>query len=121
MLPVNYVRHATHAALEALLWSETDDDGNPLDDTFIVYDITGDDLPVFCEQVRVFVRDNARDLESIDPEQCGRDFVLTRNGHGAGFWDRGMGELGDRLTESAHAYGECRLIIGDDDLLYLSA
>ena len=34
------------------------------------------------------------------------DFALTRNRHGAGFWDRGLGDIGARLTEAAHAYGD---------------
>jgi hypothetical protein len=36
----------------------------------------------------------------------GTDFVLTRNHHGAGFWDRGLGDLGDRLTEWAQTFGD---------------
>lgn len=35
----------------------------------------------------------------------GHDFYLTREGHGAGFWDRGLGELGDYLTRVAKSYG----------------
>lgn len=31
-------------------------------------------------------------------EQFGHDYYLTREGHGAGFWDRGLGELGQYLT-----------------------
>lgn len=39
-------------------------------------------------------------------DSAGHDFALTRNGHGAGFWDRGLpGETGDRLTELAESYG----------------
>lgn len=49
----------------------------------------------------------------------GHDFVLTRNHHGAGFWDRGLGDLGDRLTKASHPYGEQSLEFGDDRTLYL--
>lgn len=35
----------------------------------------------------------------------GHDYLLTRDGHGAGFWDRGMGELGDYLDEIATGNG----------------
>lgn len=38
-------------------------------------------------------------------EKAGHDFWLTRSGHGAGFWDRGLGELGERLTKASKAYG----------------
>lgn len=49
----------------------------------------------------------------------GHDFALTRNGHGAGFWDRGLGVVGDRLTDAAHSYGSSDLYVGDNDLLYV--
>ena len=38
-------------------------------------------------------------------EQAGIDFWLTRNGHGSGFWDRGLGDLGDELTRDAKPFG----------------
>lgn len=39
-------------------------------------------------------------------ESCGHDFWLTSEGHGAGFWDRGMGELGEKLTDSLSGYSD---------------
>lgn len=48
-------------------------------------------------------------------EQHGHDFALTRNHHGAGFWDRGYGDMGDTLTEAAQTYGEAHLIVSADD------
>jgi len=45
-------------------------------------------------------------LEGLDADQAGEDFALTRNGHGGGFWDRGLGDKGRALTEAAHVYGE---------------
>lgn len=53
-------------------------------------------------------------------ERAGHDFWLTRNRHGAGFWDRGLGAAGDELTKHAHSFGSCDLYRGDDSLLYLS-
>lgn len=45
-----------------------------------------------------------------DAAQVGHDFWLTRNGHGAGFWDRpGLyhgQHTANTLTEIAHSYGE---------------
>ena len=58
------------------------------------------------------------DLSGIEPEQLGHDLWLTRNYHGAGFWDRGLGEIGDKLTELAHSYGDVTLYIGDDGKIY---
>ena len=55
-----------------------------------------------------------------DAEQNGHDFWLTRNRHGAGFWGRGYHpDIGDALTQKAHAFGEASLYAGDDGLLYL--
>lgn len=49
-------------------------------------------------------------------EQAGHDFWLTRNGHGAGFWDRGKGALGDKLSEMAEVYGSVSAVIADFDV-----
>lgn len=51
-------------------------------------------------------------------ELAGHDFWLTRNGHGVGFWDRGLGELGIKLTEAAKSFGGVDLYLGDDGLVY---
>ena len=50
--------------------------------------------------------------------RAGHDFWLTRNGHGAGYWDRGLGEVGDALTTAAEVYGSCDLYVGDDGKIY---
>lgn len=46
------------------------------------------------------------------------DFWLTRNRHGTGFWDRGLGRVGDKLTELAHTCGSRGVYVGDDNLVY---
>ena len=66
-------------------------------------------------------------IERIDPdneyssaELAGHDFWLTRNGHGAGFWDRGglWGTHEDALVKGAETYDELSLYLGDDGLIY---
>jgi hypothetical protein len=54
-----------------------------------------------------------------DAERAGADFWFTRNRHGAGFWDRGLGGVGSALTSASYPYGSCDLYRGDDGLLYL--
>jgi hypothetical protein len=54
-----------------------------------------------------------------DPRQHGTDFWLTRNGHGAGFWDRDYGDLGDKLTAFAEKFGEVHIYKGDDGKAYV--
>lgn len=38
-------------------------------------------------------------------DQFGHDMTLTRNRHGAGYWDRGLGELGEVLSDWARCLG----------------
>lgn len=47
--------------------------------------------------------------------QIGHDFWLTRNGHGAGFWDRDLGALGAKLSKIAESFGEVYLLLEQDD------
>jgi len=41
---------------------------------------------------------------------AGHDYWLTRNGHGAGYWDRNLGKVGDELTKVSQ-YKECRAFL----------
>lgn len=66
------------------------------------------------EDCAAFQADNAADLEGFDASQSGHDFWLTRNRHGAGFWDRGLGAVGQRLTDAAHVYGEVSVWFDSD-------
>lgn len=108
------------AYLDCALWSSTDfgdEEGNdprPLDEDHGADDITDDTRREAAEDCSAFAADNAADLASMDPYQAGHDFWLTRNHHGAGFWDRGLGEAGDRLTKAAHVYGSVDLYVTDD-------
>lgn len=57
---------------------------------------------------------------NYDATAAGRDLWFTRNGHGVGFWDRGLGEVGDRLSDGARAMGQVDAYLGDDGRVYLS-
>ena len=108
------VDNATHAYLVAGLWSTpdhyaTNDDGEyypPLDENFGVEDIELSFMDKANDDLSAFILANLDDLGSMDDEQIGHDFWLTRAGHGAGFWDRGLGEAGDRLTDACRPYGD---------------
>lgn len=50
------------------------------------------------------------------PGQFGHDLALTRNHHGAGFWDRGLGDAGDVLTDWAHSLGTLNVFHGHDSI-----
>lgn len=53
-----------------------------------------------------------------DETRAGHDFWLTRCGHGTGFWDRGLGDIGDKLSEAAAAFENVDIYLGDDGLIY---
>lgn len=50
---------------------------------------------------------------AITSEYFGHDLYLTREHHGTGFWDRGLGELGAYLSRIAHALGSAELLWDD--------
>ncbi len=106
------------AYIECALWSSTDnaDDsgGEPLDSNYDESDLTLGCRNAMRRDCAAFVHDAGPDLAGLDPGQCGHDFWLTRNGHGAGFWDRGLGALGERLTKACKAYGGVDLYVNDD-------
>jgi hypothetical protein len=70
------------------------------------------DVQDFCEA-------NAADLADLSPSDIGHNFLLSRNRHGTGFWDRGWGERGDRLHAAATIYGSMGAYVGDDDQVYV--
>lgn len=56
-----------------------------------------------------------KDEYNFELDQAGHDFYLTRNGHGVGFWDRGLDELGDKLTVIAKSFGQDEYYLSDDN------
>lgn len=91
-----------------------------------LHDIADETIAKAVEDCRQFQADMREDLDEATDEQKhrtdayhGHDFWLTRNGHGAGFWDRGYSdELAERLTEAAHAWGNVCWYLGDDGRVY---
>jgi hypothetical protein len=110
-----YVQVMTDAYIECALWSSLDDRGEPLDSSdALISESLRAESRIECQD---FYTANAQDLADMNPEQAGHDFWLTRNGHGTGFWDRGLGELGNRLSESARIYGTVYLTVDDGEIV----
>jgi hypothetical protein len=119
---MGYLKEFISAYVECALWSshDTDDHGNAYDG------LEGLDLSPEAEKVMrqdcidfVWANRHALRKSGLDAGQAGHDFWLTRNGHGAGFWDRGLGEIGDYLSRQSKPYGSCDLYVGDDELVYV--
>lgn len=111
----------TEAYIEAMEFTDFHSDNEELQTADGLSDELLASLAADCE---AFQEANADDLDEAyeehgyTTEQAGHDFWLTRNGHGAGFWDRGLGAVGTRLSDAAHAYGNCDLYVGDDGMVY---
>jgi hypothetical protein len=112
----------TTAYLVAALWSTNDEStpqgGEPLDTNYGIHDIAPDTIGQALKDCQKFQKDNKALLENLDLSQCGHDFWLTRNGHGAGFWDRDLGEVGEKLTEACKQFPEVSLYVGDDKQIW---
>lgn len=111
----------TQSYIEHALWSSADDDDEPLDQSDA--ELSPEAIKAMVDDCADFQSANAADLatfEELTGYNGGGDFWLTRCGHGAGYWDRGAGEVGDRLTKAAKAFGTVDLYIGDDNLIYQS-
>mgnify|MGYP004462551343 FL=1 len=125
------IKDFTRGYITAALWSSTGDDGEPLDAIHAPEDLPQETRATMESDCRKFFEQCNDDLWEykdkraipIDAEftvaDCaGHDFWLTRCGHGAGFWDRGLGELGERLTVAAEKFGNGELYTGDDGKIY---
>jgi len=114
------IDHIVRHYLVAALWSSTDEHGEPLDHAYDLDSIAAETRQAARRDCADFVNANQTLLidSGIPEEQIGHDFWLTRNGHGAGFWDRGLGDIGQALTEQCRPYGEVNLYVGDDGLVH---
>lgn len=117
------------AYIQTALWSSIEDDDIPLDENYSEDDLAPECLAKMVADCARFQSENADDL---NPDNClkygpdfgpmgraGHDFWLTRNGHGAGFWDGDWVDIvGERLTKASKTFGECDLYVGDDGKIY---
>ena len=112
------IEYAVDTAINALLWVQTyvDDDEQdsvPLHEAGLSdypgdYEINPAIRSGLHEMLHSFVETALEiDQDIFDawtPEQIGHDFILTTNGHGTGFWDRGL-PYGKELTELCEPFG----------------
>lgn len=112
----------TKGYLECLYWSSSkedpdnpDSDGNFEEHSFD--EMAVDSLKRCASDCKAFQEDNAASLSEAYEKPgytdayAGHDFCLTRNGHGAGFWDRGLGAVGIALTKASEEYGDINLYL----------
>lgn len=133
LLSKTYLQAMVTGYIACALWSSndesTEDGGEPMDQNYGPDDITPESRVKMFEDCANFLTtafSTLSDLEAdisydtLPPEQVGHDFWLTRNGHGAGFWDRCLDHYGDTLTDMCVPYGESDLYVGDDKKLHIN-
>ena len=110
--------------VEAIYWTDTeyDSDDQPSPDTVMSEACIFECMRDCADMLRQAANNGLIDAYAQSGqtwEQFGIDFWLTRNGHGAGFWDRGMGKLGDTLSDMAKGLGTVSIYECGDGLLYI--
>ena len=114
----------TSACIAALYFTDTGDIDQPPSDAELNAETRADleaDCRSFWRRFGCYVEaDICANVGTEGPiAQAGHDFWLTRNGHGAGFWDGEWPKVyADMLTEGAKGYGEFETYFGDDGEIY---
>lgn len=113
------VKEIVNGYLDAVYWLNDDEQEMGMSDAYLSQDAK-DGIYKDCERFfelsyeLIFSEDYTDNLD-----QVGCDLYLTRNGHGAGFWDRDYpNNLGDKLTEivNVHFSEEC-YYLSDDGMI----
>lgn len=122
-----------NAYIECALWSSTyepePDEVANLDDG--EHELAYETRALMEHEAGAFYDANAADIEhecsralgqvsrGSNAEMAGHDFWLTRNGHGAGFWDGDWAEpFADRLDKASKAAGSRDLYVADNGEIY---
>ena len=97
-----------------MIWADKDEDAS--DDIPLSFALIREAI----EDCKAFITNNSSLIaqSGLSPESIGHDIWLTRKGHGAGFWDRGLGDIGEKLTQACRDLGDTSLYVGDDGKYY---
>lgn len=117
---------AHNSAIHTFLWSEGIEPGTRISNDLMQR--IGREWDQFREAAEALGFDAVEHrATAINPTEgdewdyAAHDFVLTRNRHGAGFWDGDwQAPWGDRLTELAHTFPELESYLDDDEILRLA-
>jgi len=126
--PLKNICPFTKAYIEAILWSNADDNNIPIGERFGIDDFYAGDAFLTRLECEQFIKHCGKWIteehcisEKCSPmEQAGHDFWLTRCGYRSGFWDGGWsGEAGDAMTKYSRECGSLDLYIASGKI-YLS-
>ncbi len=106
--------------LRAELFIGMDEEGRSLDDNYTIADIDPATVAAMVTDWRRFLEEN-HELIGDNENEAAHDFALSRNSHGAGYFDDN-GDLyngnGPILQKQAQRHGEYSLYVGDDGKLH---
>lgn len=112
---------AVYSAIEALLFSEGYNDESLRTSLELVERIAADWLDFRTKAEAMGFDAEEHRLVAISPAEgdawdyAAHDFILTRNHHGAGFWDGDWHEpWGQQLTDLAHGYGQLETYLDEE-------
>lgn len=111
--------------VEAMLFAEsaTDQDGEEFENltgfelSATALDASRMDCARFMDLVPLLLKGAISAGVDYDHTQAGRDLWFSRQGHGVGFWDRGLGRIGDALHNAAQDMGSKSLFVNDDNMI----
>jgi hypothetical protein len=111
----------TNAYIECMLWADSPED---MIGTLDASNIDSESLETikqdcisFLNLAEKLIQTEPNSFEGSPYAQAGHDFWLTRNRHGAGFWD-GKWQNGDDLTYIAQQFKEKWLQV-DNGIIYV--
>lgn len=119
----------TQGYVEALFFTNASDPDDGLLASATFADLATETLSRIVRDCDAFQKEHRADLDETidtgringyDEAAAGRDFWFTRCGHGVGFWDRGLGDIGETMSKHARALGNVDVYSGDDGRIYLS-
>lgn len=109
--------------LESILWTDTDEStpsgGYTLDKNYSILDFTKEAVLKANNDCESFMKLAIEILEEYDwtAANVARNFWLTKNHHGSGFWDDNTYEKQDRdkLTNISHQFSENYTYINENE------
>lgn len=112
----------------AALWSSTDADGVPMDTNYSADNLSAETRAAMRADCLEFQKQAAGLYLADEETRAAHDFWLTRNGHGAGFWDGDWKEpAASALDKIARSFGQFDLdvyrgrVSGTGPIKYLDA
>lgn len=101
-----------HSYLHAALWT------SELDSNYDIEEIDHDSISKAVADCKKFIEMGGPLLDGLNASDVGHDFWLSRNGFGSGFYDRNLGEIGDKLHMLAKNFKE-KNVFEEDGKIFL--